>query len=112
VKKRRSPRAPAGDGRRGRAAAWIAVALAAAAVAVVVARWPRADVASDPAGPPAAASYKSRIPFAEAKPIIDRLASDLPPDLRSRSAAQLESVWAGWVTAEDAGTRARIARGD
>jgi hypothetical protein len=52
------------------------------------------------------------IPFLEAKPILERLASILPPELRGMPIAEVESTWSEWVSRKNAATRARLERGD
>lgn len=64
------------------------------------------------AEPAAQTGPRTFIPYADARPVIDALHDDLPAALRSKSAAELESVWPDWVTSRDAAIRARLARGD
>ncbi len=52
------------------------------------------------------------ISYSEAKPIIERLAASLPPELAARPASELESMWADWVSRRDREIRARLERGD
>jgi hypothetical protein len=56
---------------------------------------------------------RSTIPFEEVRPIFEALQPQLwPVDLRSKTPAQLEALWPGWVAREDAAIRARVAAGD
>jgi SAM-dependent methyltransferase len=59
-----------------------------------------------------AAAQTLRIPYQAAAPVIDALASDLPANLRDKSAAEVASLWPAWVTSSDRAIRARVARGD
>jgi hypothetical protein len=52
------------------------------------------------------------IPYSEAKPILERLAASLPPELAARPASELESTWADWVPRRNREIRARLERGD
>ena len=61
----------------------------------------------------AAQSGKTNIPFADARPILQALQPQLwPADLRSKTPAQLEAMWPGWIAREDAAIRARVEAGD
>jgi SAM-dependent methyltransferase len=61
----------------------------------------------------AAQSGRSYIPFADARPILGALRTDLlPPQLQWKTPAQLESGWSDWVSHRDADIRARLASGD
>ena len=61
----------------------------------------------------AAESATINIPFADGKPILDVLQPQLwPAELRGKTPAALESLWAEWVTREDAAIRARVQAGD
>src|SRR5947207_2825561 len=97
---------------------WLAVvAVVAGGVAVWITRDRRP---APPAPKPATASehpeakdfVKARITYAEAKPILEAFRDTLPDALRTRTPAELESAWPGWVRAHDADVRARLARGD
>src|SRR5437667_4220940 len=56
---------------------------------------------------------KISIPFAEARPIFQALQPQLwPADLRTKTPAEIESLWPGWVAGEDAAIRARVQAGD
>ena len=55
---------------------------------------------------------RSPIPYSEAKPILERLAASLPPELAGKSASELESAWAEWVSRRNLEIRARLERGD
>lgn len=58
-------------------------------------------------------SGRTYIPFNEAKPLFETLRADLlPVDLRSKTTAQLESLWPDWVARRDTETRHRVLRGD
>jgi hypothetical protein len=59
-----------------------------------------------------AASIATNIPYAEARPILEALHDALPVDLRSRTAAELESLWPDWVVRRDQAIRARLEQGD
>jgi hypothetical protein len=52
------------------------------------------------------------IPYADARPILEELANDLPTELRSLTPAQLAVVWPEWVTGLDGQIRARLVQGD
>ena len=52
------------------------------------------------------------IPYSEARPIVERLAASLPPELAARPASELESMWADWVSRRNREIRARLERGD
>jgi len=53
------------------------------------------------------------IPFSDAKPILEAVRQEvLPPDLRGKTAAQLEAAWPSWVARRDAEIRARVEQGD
>ena len=52
------------------------------------------------------------IPYSEARPIVERLAASLPPELAARPASELESMWADWVFRRNREIRARLERGD
>src|SRR4029453_15168273 len=52
------------------------------------------------------------IPYAVAKPILEQLRPSLPAELAGRPAAQIESIWADWVSRRNLETRARLERGD
>ena len=53
------------------------------------------------------------ISFAEAKPVLQSLRSDLlPPELQKKTPAELEAIWPDWVTGHDRAIRARLDRGN
>ena len=52
------------------------------------------------------------IPFRDAKPILERLAASLPPELAGKSLSELESAWDDWVSRRNREIRARLERGD
>jgi len=52
-----------------------------------------------------------RMTLAEARPVIAALGESAPPELR-RLLSDSEPAWRAWVAQQDAGIRARIARGD
>src|SRR5438046_6714566 len=56
----------------------------------------------------AASPVKTSIPFDEAAPVLERLRTRLPPDLTSKTPADLAAVWPDWVSRHDADVRARL----
>ena len=52
------------------------------------------------------------IPYSVARPIVDRLAASLPPELAGKSVSELESSWDDWVSRRNREIRARLERGD
>ena len=48
----------------------------------------------------------------EARPILAELKGQLPPDLNSLTAAQVEAAWPGWIERHDRQVRARLEQGD
>jgi hypothetical protein len=50
--------------------------------------------------------------FGEARPILAELKGQLPADLDSLTAAQLEAAWPGWIERHDRQVRARLEQGD
>jgi hypothetical protein len=62
--------------------------------------------------PAAQTGTRTFISYAEARPVIDALHDELPPQLQSKTAAEIESAWPDWVKSRDAAIRARLARGD
>ena len=52
------------------------------------------------------------ISYGDARPILERLATILPSELRAKSATEIESVWVDWVARRNADIRARLERGD
>lgn len=52
------------------------------------------------------------ITYAEARPIVERLAPEIAAAFAAAPPSQHESAWRAWVTRRDADTRARVARGD
>lgn len=64
-------------------------------------------------GLPRAQTTGTDLPYADAQPILDVLRTDLlPPELRSRTPAEREAFWPGWVSRRDTEIRARLARAD
>ena len=60
-----------------------------------------------------ARSLKTRIPYADARTVIETLREDLlPAELRGRTPAARSSMWSGWVFRHDAQIRSRLQRGD
>jgi hypothetical protein len=59
-----------------------------------------------------AQSAKTLIPYADAKPIIERLRASLPADLAAIPESQLAPSWNSWVSQLDRRIRARLERGD
>lgn len=56
---------------------------------------------------------KTNIPYSDGVPILRALREDrLPPELRGKTAADLESAWPAWVSRRDAAIRARVEEGD
>src|SRR5258705_2242820 len=56
---------------------------------------------------------KTSIPFADARPIFQALQPQLwPADLRSKTPAEIEGLWPGWIAREDAAIRTRVQAGD
>ena len=63
--------------------------------------------------PAPAAAVKTNIPYLDAKPILEALREDIiPPELRGKTPAEIESAWPDWVSQHDAKIRARLERGD
>src|SRR4029453_14635319 len=58
------------------------------------------------------ANHTTTIPYADARPILERLRSSLPPEPAAKTTAELESAWPEWVSRRDADIRARVERGD
>lgn len=55
----------------------------------------------------------TQIPYLDAKPILEALRPDLlPPELRTTTPAERESIWHEWVARHDANIRARLEQGD
>ncbi len=50
--------------------------------------------------------------FREARSILTELQGQLPPDLKTLTAAQLETTWPAWIERHDRDIRARLERGD
>jgi hypothetical protein len=68
---------------------------------------------TDTQAPPSTAPRPSNIPYVAARSILDELSPDrLPADLRSKTPAERESAWPGWVAGLDRDIRARLASGD
>src|SRR5258705_5996129 len=56
---------------------------------------------------------KAGIRFSDARPIFQALQPQLwPADLRSKTPAEIEALWPGWIAREDAAIRARVQAGD
>jgi hypothetical protein len=84
-------------------------ALLAVAVCVVTAPlWARTGA---PIPPPGVAP-KLRIPYAEARPILELLRPNLPSELAAKTPAELESGWPDWVSRRDVEIRRRLEQGD
>src|SRR5438067_9246629 len=63
--------------------------------------------------PPSSGAHRSNIPYAAASAIVDAMSRDrLPAELRSKTLAERESAWPGWVAGRDRDIRARLAIGD
>jgi hypothetical protein len=89
--------------------------LVGALLVALAAPGPLGTGAAAPAASPAQserATPVAPIPYSEAKPILERLAASLPPELAARPAAELESTWADWVSRRNREIRARLDRGD
>ena len=83
-------------------------------VAVVNAQAPDRipDVVVPSATGPAVAAA-TNIPYVDAKPILDVLREELlPAELISKTPAERESAWPGWVSRRDSETRARLQHAD
>lgn len=52
------------------------------------------------------------ISFAEARPVLQNFADDLPDDLKTLSADQVPTIWADYVRRHDLETRNRLREGD
>jgi len=52
------------------------------------------------------------IPYADARPIVERLRASLPADLAAIPEPELETKWSAWVSRLDRDIRARLDRGD
>ena len=52
------------------------------------------------------------IPYADARPIVERLRATLPADLAAIPERELEMAWSTWVSRLDRDIRARLDRGD
>ena len=75
--------------------------------------WPSARSAAQTSPAAGAPAGRVNIPFADARPILEALRSDLLPlELQGKQGAQLESTWPGWVSRRDAEIRSRLAGGD
>jgi hypothetical protein len=61
---------------------------------------------------PAFAATPVPISYVDARVVLEALAANLPPDLRGRSASDIESSWSRWVERRRADVRTRLARGD
>jgi hypothetical protein len=56
---------------------------------------------------------KASIPFSEVLPIVQALQPQLwPADLRTKTPAEIETLWPAWIAREDAAIRARVQAGD
>ena len=75
-----------------------------------------AGLAGAPQRTSLAAPERSRatrfIAYAEARPIVERLAPELAATYAARPDAERESAWREWASRRDAEIRARLARGD
>jgi len=94
---------------------WVAIAIVATSAGV----WILGDRYSEsrPVPPTAeapgpTASATLRIPYSEARPILEAFHDRLPPDLKTKTSSELESAWPDWVRRHDAEVRARLERGD
>ena len=107
----RKARARPPKGGRGRIVA-IAIGLTAA-LAIAAVLWPSGPSLAPPAPAfapaPASSSYKTWLPFADAKPILERFAAELPPALRGVAPSGSERAWTEWMSRKDAEIRGRIA---
>jgi hypothetical protein len=65
-----------------------------------------------PSSVQAGAAVKTNIPYVDARPILEALRENLPADLTSKTPAELEAGWPGWVSRRNAEIRARLGRGD
>ena len=65
-----------------------------------------------PLAQPGRMSAATPISFRDAKPILERLAASLPPELAGKSPSELESAWGDWVSRRNREIRARLERGD
>jgi hypothetical protein len=61
---------------------------------------------------PGPLSVVTPVSFRDAKPILERLAASVPPELAGKSASELESAWGEWVSQRNREIRARLERGD
>jgi hypothetical protein len=60
-----------------------------------------------------AATDRSYVPYAEARPILETLRQDLlPPELQGKTPRELEEMWPDWVAGRDAAIRARVEQGE
>ncbi len=73
---------------------------------------PEASSGPAPLPAPAAASYKTNIPYDEAKHIVDAHRDTLPADLKASTSIDLEAAWPAWVSRHNAEIHGRLARGD
>ena len=55
---------------------------------------------------------QTKVSFAQARPVIEAMASSLPADLRGRTPEQIALLWPAWTAGHDREVRARLARGD
>jgi len=63
--------------------------------------------------PPSTGAHRSNIPYAAASAIVDAMSRDrLPAELRSKTPAEREAAWPGWVAGRDRDIRTRLAIGD
>ena len=58
------------------------------------------------------ANANTPIPYVDAEPILERLRPSLPPELATKTTAELESAWPEWVSRRNVEIRARVERGD
>src|SRR5206468_2634679 len=54
----------------------------------------------------------SYISYAEARPTLEALAEDLPPELKRKSSGDVKAAWPAWVARRDAEIRGRLIQGD
>jgi SAM-dependent methyltransferase len=60
-----------------------------------------------------APAAKTSVPYSEARPIFEMLQPQLwPAELRTKTPADIETLWPGWIAREDAAIRARVQAGD
>lgn len=52
------------------------------------------------------------ISYADAQPVLEALAEDLPAELKGKSTAEIKAEWPAWVARRDAEIRRRLIQGD